>query len=62
MPMTFREAEKLLLDAGFIETKGGKGSHRKYEKAGCRPMILTKHSKEVSKVVEKSVLKAVGRL
>ncbi|WEG74398.1 type II toxin-antitoxin system HicA family toxin [Vagococcus intermedius] len=61
MPMTIKEAEQLLKDSGFIEVKGGKGSHRKFIKAGCtRPMILTSHGKELSRVVEQSVLKAVG--
>ena len=33
MPMTVREAVQLLITAGFVEVKGGKGSHRKFEKA-----------------------------
>lgn len=49
MPMTIREAEKLLKDAGFVEVKGGKGSHRKFTKKDHpRPVILTSHSKELS--------------
>lgn len=61
MPMTIKEAEKLLKDAGFHEVKGGKGSHRKFVKENFpRPVILTSHSKELSKVVEKTVRKAVG--
>ena len=49
MPMTIREAEKLLKEAGFEEVKGGKGSHRKFIKANYpRPVILTSHSKELS--------------
>lgn len=59
MPMTVREAVRLLLDAGFVEVNGGKGSHRKFEKAGCRPVIITSHSKEISRVVERTVRKAV---
>lgn len=61
MPMTIREAEKLLKEAGFEEVKGGKGSHRKFIKVNYpRPVILTSHSKELSYQVEKSVRKAVG--
>ncbi|EPH95723.1 toxin-antitoxin system, toxin component, HicA domain protein [Enterococcus faecalis 13-SD-W-01] len=48
MPMTIREAEKLLKEAGFVEVKGGKGSHRKFTKDNFpRPVILTSHSKEL---------------
>ena len=36
MPMTVREAVQLLITAGFVEVKGGKGSHRKFEKAEPR--------------------------
>ena len=63
MPMTTREAERLLLEAGFREEKGaGKGSHRKFVKAGYpRPVILTAHSKEISQRVEDSVRKAVEK-
>ncbi|MGG5332566.1 hypothetical protein IGI46_003733 [Enterococcus sp. AZ163] len=61
MPMTIKEAEKLLRRAGFIEVKGGKGSHRKFVRKGYpRPVILTKHGKELSRVVEASVLKATN--
>lgn len=62
MPMTIKEAEKLLREAGFTEVKGGKGSHRKFTRSGYpRPVILTSHGKELSRVVEASVLKAVGK-
>lgn len=61
MPMTVREAEKLLKNAGFKEVKGGKGSHRKFTKDDYKGfVILTAHGKELSAVVEKSVKKAVG--
>ncbi|MGG5318190.1 type II toxin-antitoxin system HicA family toxin [Enterococcus sp. AZ072] len=61
MPMTSKEAEKLLRRAVFIEVKGGKGSHRKFVRKGYpRPVILTKHGKELSRVVEASVLKATN--
>lgn len=54
--MTIKEAEKLLREAGFVETNGGKGSHRKFVKANYpRPVILTSHSKELSRRVEASV-------
>lgn len=58
MPMTIKEAEQLLKSVGFMEVKGGKGSHRKFEKAGERPVTLTSHSKELSRVVENTVRKA----
>ncbi|SJZ46599.1 HicA toxin of toxin-antitoxin [Pilibacter termitis] len=59
MPMTVREAEKILKSLGFVEIKGGgKGSHRKFAKAGVRPITLTSHNKEVSLAVEKTVRKA----
>ncbi len=46
--MTIKEAEKLLRRAGFIEVKVGKGSHRKFVRKGYpRPVILTKHGKEL---------------
>ena len=65
MPMTTREAERLLLEAGFREAKGaGKGSHRKFVKAGYRyprPVILTTYGKEISQRVEESVRQAVGK-
>lgn len=54
MPMTIKEAEQLLKSVGFME----KGSHRKFEKAGERPVTLTSHSKELSRVVENTVRKA----
>jgi predicted RNA binding protein YcfA (HicA-like mRNA interferase family) len=62
MPMTVREAERLLLAAGFTEIKGaGKGSHRKFKKPGYpRPVNLTAHGKEISQTVEKTVRQAVG--
>jgi predicted RNA binding protein YcfA (HicA-like mRNA interferase family) len=60
--MTVREAEKLLLDAGFKEVNGGKGSHRKFTKPGHpRPVILTSHGKDLSHRVENTVKQAVGR-
>lgn len=59
MPMTVREAIQLLITAGFVEVKGGKGSHRKFEKANVRPVILPSHGKELSRIVEKTVRKAV---
>ncbi|MGG5305331.1 hypothetical protein IGK16_003002 [Enterococcus pernyi] len=47
MPMTIREAEKLLKDAGFVEVKGGKGSHRKFIKKNFpRPVIQKSYLEE----------------
>jgi len=61
MPMTVRKAEKLLNSIGFFEVKGGKGSHRKFEKAGERPITLPTHGKELSRIVESSVKKALKK-
>jgi len=62
MPMTIREAERLLREAGFTEVKNqGKGSHRKFRKEGYpRFVILTSHGKEISQKVENTVRQAVG--
>ncbi|WP_143353804.1 type II toxin-antitoxin system HicA family toxin [Candidatus Enterococcus testudinis] len=38
--MTIREAEKLLKEAGFVEVKGGKGSHRKFTKDNLTSRIF----------------------
>ncbi len=61
MPMTVREAEKILQAMGFAEVKGGKGSHRKFEKAAERPFILPNHKKEISKTVEASLKKVLKK-
>lgn len=61
MPMTIKEAEKILKFMGFSEVKGGKGSHRKFEKAGERPFILHSHKKELSRIVESSLKKALKK-
>lgn len=61
MPMTVRKAEQLLNSIGFFEVKGGKGSHRKFEKAGERPITLPSHGKELSRVVESSIKKALKK-
>jgi len=62
MVMKLREAIKALEEIGFKEVKGGgKGSHRKYEKAGERPITLPSHDKEISRIVEKTVKKAVEK-
>lgn len=59
MPMTIREAERMLKESGFQEVKGGgKGSHRKFEKSGERPITLPSHGKELSRIVESSIKKA----
>jgi len=63
MPMTVREAERLLRKAGYKEVKaGGKGSHRKFiNKAAKKPtVIITAHGKELSQKVEKDVREVVG--
>lgn len=58
MPMTIREAERILKESGSQEVKGsGKGSHRKFEKSGERPITLPSHGKELSRIVESSINK-----
>lgn len=48
----------VLASVSFVEVKGGKESHRKFEKAGERPVTLTSHNKEISRIVEITVRKA----
>ncbi|EKX91847.1 toxin-antitoxin system, toxin component, HicA family [Peptostreptococcus anaerobius VPI 4330 = DSM 2949] len=50
MPMTSKEMIKLLKDNGFVEVKGGKGSHRKFEnpKTG-KATVVPFHSKDLKK-------------
>lgn len=61
MPMTIKEAETILRLIGFQEVPGGKGSHRKFEKAGERPFILLNHKKELSRIVESTLKKALKK-
>lgn len=58
MPMTQKEMVKLLKSAGWIKTKGGKGSHIKMEKAGKRP-ITVPHG-ELNKYTERGIKKDAG--
>ncbi|KAF1305050.1 toxin-antitoxin system, toxin component [Enterococcus sp. JM9B] len=59
--MTVKQAEKLLKSIGFIEVSGGKGSHRKFSKAGERPITLPSHNKEISMRVEDTLKKALRK-
>ncbi|WP_185150178.1 type II toxin-antitoxin system HicA family toxin [Fundicoccus ignavus] len=61
MPMTSKEAEEMLKFMGFVEVKGGKRSHRKFEKAGERPFILPNHKKDLSRIVESSLKKVLRK-
>ncbi|MGP1543314.1 MAG: type II toxin-antitoxin system HicA family toxin [Dialister pneumosintes] len=63
MPMTSKEMIKLLKDNGFVEVKGGKGSHRKFEnpKTG-KATVVPFHSKDLKKGTERNILKEAGLL
>ena len=54
MPMTSTEMIRLLLKNGFIQVKGGKGSHKKF----FNP--ITDHRKELKKGTEQAILKQAG--
>ena len=52
---------KALKAAGFVEVKGGKGSHEKGDKPGNRPVTVPAgHGKEVSPGVARSIAKAIA--
>lgn len=59
MPMTQKEMVKLLKKHGFVEMKGGKGSHVKMTKRGqLRPIVIP--SGELKKGTECGILKEAG--
>ena len=56
-----KEIRKALAAAGFVEVKGGKGSHEKWDKPGFRPVTLPAgHGKETSPGVARSIAKAIA--
>jgi predicted RNA binding protein YcfA (HicA-like mRNA interferase family) len=62
MPMTKREAERILKDLGYmLAKKRGKGSHDLWQKSGERPITLPSHSKELSRQVENSIREAMKK-
>ena len=61
MPLSAKEMIKLLKKNGFIEIKGGKGSHRRIKnfKTG-KVTEVPFHSKELKKGTEQAILKQAG--
>nr|WP_243343221.1 type II toxin-antitoxin system HicA family toxin [Anaerococcus sp. AGMB09787] len=61
MPMSSKEMIKLLKNNGFVEIKGGKGSHRKFKnfKTG-KATEVPFHSKDLKKGTEQKILKEAG--
>lgn len=61
MPMTSKEMINLLLKNGFIQVKGGKGSHKKFvnPSTGKRTQVPD-HGKELGKGMEQTILKQAG--
>ena len=55
--LTAKEAEKLLLDAGFVIDRQ-KGSHRIYVKNSCR-MVIPHHS---GKILHPKIVKELFRI
>lgn len=61
MPMNSKEMVRFLLKNGFIEIKGGKGSHRRFKNLLTGKVTeVPCHSGELSKVLEKAILKQAG--
>lgn len=61
MPMTSKEMIKLLLKNGFIQLKGGKGSHKKFFNPNTGKYTeVSDHSKELKKGTEIAILKQAG--
>lgn len=58
MPMTQKEMIKLLKSHGWVEYKGGKGSHARMRKTGYRPVTIPKG--ELKRGTEASILKQAG--
>jgi mRNA interferase HicA len=61
MPMNSKEMIRFLLKNGFIQINGGKGSHRRFKNFQTGKVTeVPCHSKELSKVLEKAILKQAG--
>ncbi|MGG5368356.1 type II toxin-antitoxin system HicA family toxin [Enterococcus sp. DIV0240a] len=58
MPMTQKEMVKLLKSHGWEEYNGGKGSHKRMRKEGCKPVTIPKG--ELRYGTEKSILRQAG--
>lgn len=63
MPMNSREMISLLKRNGFVEVKGGKGSHRRFKNPSTGKVTeVPFHSKELGKGLERQILKQAGLL
>lgn len=61
MPMTSKEMIKFLLKNGFIEMKGGKGSHKRfYNQSTGKITQVPCHTKDLKKGMEQAILKQAG--
>ena len=61
MPMNSKEMIRFLKRNGFVEIKGGKGSHRRLKNfATGKVTEVPCHSKELGKILEKVILKEAG--
>ena len=61
MPMTSTEMIRLLLKNGFIQVKGGKGSHKKFFNLSTgRYTEVSEHKQELKKGTEHAILKQAG--
>lgn len=61
MPMTSKEMIKFLLKNGFIQIKGGKGSHKRFFNPSTGKITqVPDHSKELKKGMEQAILKQAG--
>lgn len=65
--MGTRPIERLILDNGYVQVPGGKGSHRKFSKSGSPMIILPDRREALSPRVLRNVahalnLKSIGDL
>ena len=53
-----KDADKALIKAGYVLVSGGgKGAHKKFKKAGCKPVILSVHGKHIDPKAYKELVK-----
>lgn len=61
MPMNSKEMIKFLMKNGFVQIKGGKGSHRRFKNFTTGKVTeVPYHSKELGKYLERAILKQAG--
>ncbi len=61
MPMTSKEMIRLLKRNGFVEIKGGKGSHRRFKNLETGKVTeVPFHTGDLGKGLEKAILKQAG--